>query len=323
MGKQVHTYHRREEGSFHARYLIILFLCLIPVNTFAEEKLSYYSDYFSFTGRDAIGFVAFALDTNRGVDGPAYQAEHFGVLYDQKSGWVKLVGMGEYNNSQGALEQIPDSPQFSFEGQADTGLTIRSKENFLFLKIEPLIVQLRESDGNRIQNWGVAKAELHWKGREISGRVIYEGLVHHNWNRLTRTYTNTWDNFQGFYLALELGPPDTWRDLYLRSEGEGVNRRTKGFMTASKWIGAIHSTRFKAYEKAFNFGFYRWPQRWDIEVQLKGLEDRLPGELTLRQISRENQGNWIVGGFAMAVVEGELLRNGKAIPVLGFVELIK
>lgn len=321
MGKEVHSYFRR--GSFHVRDLVILFLCLIPVNTFAEAKLSYYSDYFSFIGRDAIGFVAFALDTNRGVDGPAYQAEHFGVLYDQKSGWVKLTGMGDYNNTHGDLERIPDSPHFSFEGQTDTGLSIRSKENNLFLKIEPLTTRSRESDGKRIQNWGTAKAKLHWKDREISGRAIYEGLVHQSWNRLTRTYTDTWDNFQGFYLALDLGTPDTWRDLYLRSEGEGVNHRTRGFVTASEWQGAIHSTRFKAYDKAFNFGFFRWPQRWDIEVKLKGSEDRTPGKLTLRQISRQNQGNWIVGGFAMAVVEGELLRNGKAIPVLGFVELIK
>ena len=307
----------------HAWYLIILFLCPIPTNTFAEEKLSYYSDYFSFVGRDAVGFVAFALDNNRGVDGPDYQAEHFGVLYDQKSGWIQLVGMGDYSNIHGTLDLIPDSPHFSFSGHAETGLTIRSNDNFLSLKIEPLIIQLRESDEKRIQNWGAAKAELYWKGREISGRVIYEGLVHHNWNRLTRTYTGTWDNFQGFYLALDLGSPVTWRDLYLRSQGKGGNHRTKGFISAIDWQGEIHTTRFKAYEKAFNFGFFRWPQRWDIEVKLKGSEGRTPGQLTLRQVSRKNQGNWIVGGFAMAVVEGELQRNGKAIPVLGFVELIK
>ena len=64
------------------RYIIILLLCLTSFNSFAAEKLAYYSDYFSFIGRDPVGFVAFALDNNRGVDGSEYQAEHFGVLYD-------------------------------------------------------------------------------------------------------------------------------------------------------------------------------------------------------------------------------------------------
>jgi hypothetical protein len=306
-----------------ARNLIILCLCLTPIGSLAAEKLSYYSDYFSFIGRDSIGFVAFALDNNRGVDGPDYQAEHFGVLYDQKSGWVKLAGTGEYENTQGALDRIPDSPYFNFKEQADTGLTILSKNNFLTLKIDQLITHLSESKGKRIQNWGAAKAILHWKGRVIPGRVIYEHLVRHDWNRLSRTYTDTWNNFQGFYLALDRGTPDTWRDLYLRSEGEGKNRRTMGFVTADDWMGNIHSTRFAAFDKAFNFGFFRWPQRWKIEVKLKNAEHSAPGELNLRQISRRNQGNWIIGGFAMAVLEGELLRNGKITPVLGFAELIK
>ena len=306
-----------------ARYLIILFLCLTPINSFAAEALSYHSDYFSFIGRDAIGFVAFALDNNRGVDGPDYQAEHFGVLYDQTSGWVKLVGTGDYDNIHGVLAQIPNSPYFNFEGQAETGLIIRSKENLLTLKIDPLITHLNESKGKRIMNWGVAKAVLHWKGRKAPGRVIYERLVHLDWNRLTRTYASTWDNFQGFYLALDRGTPDTWRDLYLRSEGEGKKRRTKGFATADDWLGPILSTRFEAYEKVLNFGFFRWPQRWVIEVKRNGTDDSVPGQLKLRQVSRKNQGNWIIGGFAMTVVEGELLRNGETIPVLGFAELIK
>jgi hypothetical protein len=99
---------------FHvARYLIILFICLTAINSFAAAKLSYYSDYFSFIGRDTLGFVAFALDNNRGMDGPDYQAEQFGVLYDQKSGWVKLVGTGDYDNIDGVLERIPD-PNFQY-----------------------------------------------------------------------------------------------------------------------------------------------------------------------------------------------------------------
>ncbi len=46
-------------------------------------KLTYYSDYFSFIGRDDQGMVAFALDNNRGQDKDSWQAEHFVVLHDE------------------------------------------------------------------------------------------------------------------------------------------------------------------------------------------------------------------------------------------------
>ena len=305
------------------RNIVILFLCLIPFNSFSAEKLAYHSDYFSFVGRDNIGFVAFAIDNNRGVDGTNYQAENFGVLYDQQSGWVKLLGTGDYDNVHGLLEQIPDSLFFYFEGHATTGLVIRSKENLLTLKIDPLINKLTESRGKRTIKWGVARAVLYWKDRKIPGRIIHEQLVHLDWNRLTRKYANTWDNFQGFYLALDKGTPATWQDLYLRSEGAGNNRRSKGFTTLNDWIVPIYSTSFEAYDKALNFGFFRWPQRWTIEVKPKSTDNSTPGQLTLHQVSRENQGNWIIGGFAMTVVKGELFINGTTIPVLGFVELIK
>lgn len=323
MDEQVFIYDSTENGISFGYLFVIFILSLIPVNSFAAEKLSYYSDYFSFVGRDSTGYVAFALDNNRGVDGSDYQAEHFGVLYDQKAGWIKLIGTGKYDNTHGDLERIPDSSHFKFKGQLNDGFIIQSKDNFLTLKTESIIVQMSESEGKRSQSWGVAKATLVWKGREIPGRLIYEGLVHHGWNRLTRTYTDTWDNFQGFYLTLDLGSPNTWRDLYLRSEGDAKNQRTKGFATPDDWSGLIQTSRFTAFDKAYNLGFYRWPQSWDIELKLRGSKDFSPRKLTLLQVSRKNQGNWIVGGFAMTVVEGELIKNGKAIPVVGFVELIK
>ena len=93
----------------------------MPVNIFAAEKLSYYSDYFSFIRRDSMGYVAFALDNNRGIDGSDYQAEHFGVLYDQKAGWIKLKGVAEYKNSDGVLERILDSSHFKFKEQLNCG----------------------------------------------------------------------------------------------------------------------------------------------------------------------------------------------------------
>lgn len=302
---------------------MILFFCLPAFPASAGENLAYYSDYFSFIGRDAIGYVAFALDNNRGKDGQDYQAEHFGVMYDEKAGWVPLTGTGDYDNTQGLLDRIPDSPEFKFKGTPEAGITIRSPANVLALKIDPMATRLSESKENRLQRWGSAKAVLTWKGRAIPGRVIYEYLVVNAWNRLSRSYAGTWDNFQGFYLILDRGAPDQWEDLYLRSEGRGESRRTRGFITGDGWQGVIHSPSFKADRKAFNFGFFRWPQHWEIQVNLRDGNDAMSGRLDLRQVSRKNQGNWIIGGFAMSVVEGTWVRNGETISVLGWAELIK
>lgn len=227
-----------------------IFLFTAPLNAWGLDKLAYYSDYFSFIGRDANGIIAFALDNNRGVDGSKYQAEHFGVLYDEKSGWVKLAGMGSYENASGELEQIPDSPHFAFEGRPETGIVVFSRDNDLVLKIDPIITHLAEKNENRTLNWGSAKSVLNWKDRKIPGRVIYEHLIYRNWNRLTRTYAGTWDNFQGFYLAFGGSDTRTWRDLYLRSEGQGNTRRTKGFARVDGWSGTICAAQFNAYDKA-------------------------------------------------------------------------
>jgi hypothetical protein len=88
----------------------------------ASTELSYYSDYFSFVGRDEKGLVAFALDTNRGRDGDDYQAEHFVVLHDEHEGWIELKGNGAYPNKTKTLIDIPDSTVFQFGGDKKEGI---------------------------------------------------------------------------------------------------------------------------------------------------------------------------------------------------------
>ncbi len=43
---------------------------------------------------------------------------------------------------------------------------------------------------------------------------------------------------------------------------------------------------------------------------------------TVKQLTRTSVGNWAIGGFSMAVVQGELSLAGKQQEVYGFVELI-
>lgn len=121
---------------------------------------------------------------------------------------------------------------------------------FIFLFTSPLSAWSLDKLAYYSENWGSAKAVLNWKDRNIPGRVIYEHLIYRNWNRLTRTYAGTWDNFQGFYLVLGGSDTRTWRDLYLRSEGQGNTRRTKGFSRVDGWSGTIHAAQINAYDIA-------------------------------------------------------------------------
>ncbi len=303
---------------------LLIFVC--TGSAVAADPLAYYSDYFSFVGKDESGYLLFAFDNNRGVDKGEFQAEHFGILYDQFQGWVDLVGTGDYNNLSESLDRMPNSSAFQFSGHPSKGLTILSRVNDLRLEINPVSILMTDKRRDIDQSWGNTAAVLYWQGRTIPGRVIYEGLVHRNWNRLTRSYTDTWDNFQGFYLAAKVGTPASWQDIYLRSEGLDDRHRTRGFIDAGRKKASITATDFEVTRKGWALGFYRWNKAWRMKLQqVQSSGASLPpfAHLELNQVSRHNVSNWVIGGFAMSVVEGTLDVNGHKIEVLGFAELIR
>jgi hypothetical protein len=136
----------------------LVFLIAVPAR--AVARLTYYSDYFSFVGRDDQGHVAFALDTNRGQDGVEFQAEHFVALHDEKSGWHALQGNGPYPNAKRALEAIPDSEHFRFDGTPSAGMVVRSPENGLTLRVHPIRMLIQEEQGNHRLRMGSAPGVL-------------------------------------------------------------------------------------------------------------------------------------------------------------------
>ena len=105
---------------------IVLIFCVLPAqaesgsvaNTSLDDipasPLLYVSDYISFVGQDSQGKVAFAIDNGRGRDGEAYQAQHFLVLHDENTGWVRLDGNSRYENGGKGLKTIPASPALHF-----------------------------------------------------------------------------------------------------------------------------------------------------------------------------------------------------------------
>ena len=282
-----------------------------------SSTLIYVSDYFSFIGSDSQGRVAFALDTNRGRDGSKYQAEHFVVLHDERQGWVAVEGIGSYPNPKRELAGIPDSAFFHFEGSPKSGLTIVSAKNDLTLKISGIPLRTQSAHAGSVTWMGSAPAVLTWHGRTIAGRVIYEYLLMPNFNRLTRTYWGMWKDYQGLYLSAY---PD--HDIYLHSHHSDRLAQLISKLTGFAVFGEIPETlqdlRLEVIETDFAPGFYRYPKLW--RVTWTGSAGQ--GTMMLTLSYRKNIANWLIGGFAMAIVTGDLSYNGKSFPIYGLAELI-
>ncbi len=284
----------------------------IPVSS-----LIYVSDYVAFVGQDSQGNVAFALDNSRGRDGEAYQAQHFLVLHDEKTGWVRLDGNNRYENAGKELKTIPDSPSFQFQGSPKTGMTIVGESNRLALKIDPISQRTSRQDHGAVMWMGSASAVLTWRDRVIPGRVVYEHLMMPDFNRLTRTYWDLWSEYQGFYLKI-----GTDGDVYFHRQHSkrlaplmGV---LDGWTAFSGATGSMKDLNIEVIDHGLARGFFRWPTAW--RVTWTGPQGG--AVLTLKQVSRTGIWSWAIGGFSMAVVEGELEYGGKKLPVSGLVELI-
>lgn len=282
-----------------------------------DSPLLYLSDYFFFVGQDSQGKVAFAIDNSRGRDGEAYQAQHFLVLHDEKTGWVRLDGNSRYENVRKELKTIPGSPSFQFQGTPKTGITIVGESNRLALKIEPIPLRASREDHGAALWMGSAPAVLTWRDRVISGRVIYEYLMMPDFNRLTRTYWDLWSEYQGFYLKI-----GTDGDLYVHRQ---LSERfaplvgtANGWMAFSGGTGSIKDLSIEVIDHGLARGFFRWPTAW--RVTWTGPQGA--AVLTLKQVTRTGIWSWAIGGFSMAVVEGELEYGGKKLPVYGLAELI-
>ncbi len=282
-----------------------------------DSTLIYVSDYFSFVGQDSQGHVAFALDNNRGRDGESFQAEHFLVLHEEGHGWVELTGNGFFDNTTHDLKTIPDSPSFTFQGSPRAGMTIISEVNRLTLRLDAI----PQRTGNRhhgVVTWmGSAPAVLTWKDRTLHGRVIYEYVMMPDFNRLTRTYWGMWKEFQGLYLSAG-GTGDIYLHSQLSERIAPLVGMMAGFTAFDEATHSMGDLKVDILDRDWAFGFYRWPTAWRVTwAGPKG-----PAVLTLTQTERRRIGNWVIGGFSMGIVRGELVYGGSTHRIYGLAELI-
>jgi hypothetical protein len=288
-----------------------------PEEAVSGLTLVYVSDYFSFVGEDEAGRVAFALDNNRGRDGDTWQAEHFAVLHDERRGWVEMVGGGRYDNTRRELVSIPDSPAFQFHGHPRQGMTIISEDNRLRLQTEAIPERLARTHNTSRYWMGSASALLEWEGRTLRGRVIYEYLWLPQFNRLTRRYPGLWKEFHGLYARLEGGG-----DLYLHSQQSPLLQplvgTLAGFAVVEGRTIPLENLRISVLERRRAWGLYSWPVAWRGGWKNGREQSTLSVTLSaLRVIS-----NWVIGGFAMGVIQGEVTYNGRTVSLYGFGELL-
>jgi hypothetical protein len=292
---------------------------LAPASARAGE-LHYVSDYISFVGEDESGKrFYFALDTNRGRDGDTFQANHFLVAFDERTGFSRLKGNGVFDNHKGQTRRIPPSPHFIFAGTPETGLKMTSPTNATTLDIAPLQRTLLREPETGVFWVGGADATLVTHGRSYRGRVIFEGLFWDNWNRFTRKYPNQWNDFHGIYLKTDGG-----RDFYVHKHlSEAAARRSGKLVGMATWDtpGTIANIDFKVAKAIRSSkGGFDWPLDWDIGFDHAARRFRL--RLTTRQ--KHIIWNWEKSGFAMSILDGEIrAEDGSArFAVTGWGELL-
>lgn len=287
-----------------------------PCGVVSESE--YWSDFVSFAGADAQGRVAFALDTNRGREGVEFQAEHFCVLYDEGRGWVELAGNGAYDNSARAGAAIPDSKHFAFTGAPRTGWKIRGDGNGLELAIEPISIRTRRALGGAEFDTGSAAAILTWKGRKLAGRAIYERNHLPDKNLIMSPESGLFgDGWNAIYALV-----DGKGDLRVHQSGGDIQNLLEhraGFLELDGKTRILPLAVFEARNWSQGGGFYQWPGRWIAKWKSPESAGRV--EVTLEQ--RNVVFNWVFGGFAVALVRGELKLDGEKHELWGLAQIVR
>jgi hypothetical protein len=146
--------------------------------------------------------------------------------------------------------------------------------------------------------------------------VIYEYFMMPDFNRLTHAYWDLLNEYQGFYL--KIGTDDVYMHRQHSERLVPLMGLLDGFAVFNNVTDSMKDLKVQVLDHELGRGFYRWPTAW--RITWTGPQG--PAVLTLKQVSRTGIWNWVVGGFAMVVVDGEVEYGGRKRPVYGLVEVI-
>ncbi len=286
-----------------------------------KASLIYVSDFFAFTGRDTVGHVTFALDNNRGQDGDTWQTEHLLVLlHDEHKGWQNLDGAGSYENTKKILFTLPNSPYVTFTGEPSTGLKIKHHESHLNLQVQPIHKHVTRKDGPSHYQIGSASATMTWQGRTLTGWVIHEHLEMVNFNRLTHQYFDLWTESYGLYAWVENS--SDFLNVHQQAEDTPLTPligKVVGFAETNQKGESLQNLKLTVKDSTQAIGFYQWPQGWT--GQWSGQHGA--GSLNVQISDLQVISNFILGGLAMGIIQGNITYQGQTRKIYGMAEVLR
>ncbi len=280
----------------------------------------YVSDFFAFVGQDAAGRVAFALDNNRGQDGDRWQTEHLVILlHDEQNGWQKLEGAGLYDNTQKTLFTLANSPYVAFTGEPTTGLTIKHLESQLNLQAQPIHKHVMRKNGASHYKMGSASATMTWQGRTLTGWIIHEHLEMVDFNRLTHQYFDLWTESYGLYAWVE----NSSDFLHVHQQAEHTQLtpligNLVGFAETNETREPLQDLQLTVTGSTQAIGFYQWPLGWT--GQWTGQDGK--GSIDVQISDLQVISNFIFGGLAMGIIQGNITYQGQTRKIYGMAEVL-
>lgn len=134
---------------------------------------------------------------------------------------------------------------------------------------------------------------------------------------MTRRYLGLWKEFQGLYASVE-----GKGDLYVHSQQSPwltpLVGELAGFAMLDEHPEKLDDLQLNVLSKTQALGFYRWPMQW--QGRWAGREG--PGSVALNLSDLKVISNWIIGGFALGIIQGEVDYNGRKQIIYGLAELL-
>jgi hypothetical protein len=304
-----------------------------PLERDTSQRYEYLSDFFVFVGREVLedptseatgkGLVL-AFDANRGRDREKFAAEHFAVLWVEGRGWVDvdattpLPGATEhFSRVFGA--PLPSSERAKVTGTAASGLVLEVPKVELVLEAEPMVIETDRRHGRDAFVTGSSMGKLTLGAREFVGVVHQEFTYLAGINPLAKTYTDLFgDAFHSVYALV--GERGALRMHRSGGRLEPLIGRHSGYLVldeASRGSGELAQLELETAKKSLG-GLFRWPGRYKTswESTVDGEARKCTLQVDLKH--RDTLINYVFGGVAIAIAQGEFGEGAQKQRVLGF-----
>lgn len=302
-----------------------------------SQRYEYLSDFFVFVGREVsvdparmgpgTGLV-FAFDANRGRDREKFEAEHFGVLWVEGRGWIDLDTTTSVPGTSGHFSAVfgaplPSSERAQLTGTAASGLVLEVQKVELVMKAEPMVIETDRRHGRDAFVTGSSAGTLRLGAREFVGVVHQEFTYLAGINPLAKTYTDLFgDAFHSVYALV--GERSALRMHRSGGRLEPLIGRHSGYLVAgeaSRGSGELAELDLETAKKSLG-GLFRWPGRyktsWTSTVDGKTQKRTLQVDLK----HRDTLINYVFGGVAIAIAQGEYGEGAAKESVLGFALIV-